>query len=98
MGAAGKDTIYGHGRLYLGDPAVYAFYTWLGASTEWTVAANWDAGSAPDSSVKVIIITDPDSGDNFPVIASGVNAAASRLVVKGGPVTIETGGNLTVGG
>lgn len=42
--------------------------TWTGnVSTEWNNADNWDSGSIPDATIKVIIPSDPVS-NRFPVI------------------------------
>jgi len=47
--------------------------TWTGnVSTEWNNADNWDSGSIPDATIKVIIPSDPVS-NRFPVINDAVN-------------------------
>jgi hypothetical protein len=77
-------------------PETYT-HTWLGKSTEWDSTSNWDAGSVPDTDAEALIPTTPADGNNFPLIGSGVNAAAKKLAVAGGPVVIQKDGILTLG-
>ena len=73
--------------------------TWSGSSsTDWSVAGNWDLGSAPVASSNVSI---PSAPSNQPHItqAAGSPAVCNNLTIQAGAVlTIDAGKALTVNG
>lgn len=81
MGASGQDTVYGYGRLYLGDPpGTTAGKTWDGsAGTDWHNAANWTPSGVPTVEDDVTV----PAVANEPVISAS-DAAANNLTVEAG--------------
>ena len=72
------------------------FFVWLGYSEFWNNAGNWTDGMVPDQTVLVLIPATP-SGGYFPKINTWPEAKASRLVMEGGRITVESG-KLAIGG
>jgi hypothetical protein len=99
----GVTTDYG-GSTRSGSPEMGAWekkntLTWTGtSSTDWSVAGNWDLGSAPLASS---IVSIPSAPTNQPHITSSVSspAACNNLIIAADAVlTIDPGKALTVNG
>jgi uncharacterized repeat protein (TIGR01451 family) len=73
---------------------------WIGLSTDWTSAANWDSGLVPscDPPVDAYIPVLPGATPNYPVIPYTVtqNFAENIFIENGAQLTLEPGANLTV--
>jgi subtilisin family serine protease len=93
MGPAGKDSQFGYGRLYLGDPPVLP-KTWNGSvNSDWHNAANWTPSGVPTGGIDVTI---PDM-TNDPVISNG-DAATDDLTLNAGAILDLTTRTLSVEG
>jgi hypothetical protein len=70
---------------------------WTGnVSTEWDNSGNWDSGTIPDGTIKVIIPSDPVSDPNrFPVINNAVNCYNINIG-PGAVVTVQSPGVLNI--
>ena len=95
MGSAGTDTVYGYGRLHLGDPpGPMADRIWNGSvSSDWHTADNWTPSGVPTSDLTVLI---PDTSRD-PVV-SAANAEAKDLTIDPGAVLDLTSRTITVEG
>jgi len=70
--------------------------TWLGNTTDWNTASNWNPASLPSSSDQIIIPTSP-SGGNMPTINSGSYTIKS-LTIESGATLTQNNGTLLVKG
>ncbi len=72
-------------------------YTWTGnVNTNWNNPGNWDSGIVPNTEIKVIIPTDPQSNpDRFPVI-NGPVSCHNITVAPGATILITAPGILDV--
>ena len=70
--------------------------TWTGVNTSWTNPVNWTFG-VPTGATDAVITATPVSGNNFPVITSGV--AVNNLTVQANAtLTVANAGALTLNG
>ncbi len=72
-------------------------FTWTGnVSSDWNNVGNWDRGSVPDATNKIIIPSDPISNpDRFPVITTTVNCYNINIAT-GANVTLQAPGVLNI--
>jgi hypothetical protein len=70
--------------------------TWVGATTNWNTASNWNPASIPGSSDEIIIPTSP-SGGNMPTINSG-SFTIKSLTIESSATLTQTSGTLLVKG
>jgi hypothetical protein len=72
-------------------------FIWTGnVSSEWNNTGNWDHGSLPDATNKVIIPTDPVSNpDRFPIITNTVNCYDINIG-EGAIIIIQSPGVLNI--
>jgi hypothetical protein len=95
MGPSGMDTIYGHGRLYLGDPAESPVgKSWNGSiSVDWHNHANWTPNGVPTAGDDVTIPIAP----NHPRVYTN-DAVVRNLTINSGVTLDLTNRTLSVEG
>lgn len=84
--------INARGRVYITDLGAYemVYSRWLGGSTAWAFAKNWERSYLPGSTNIVI----PGGRTNYPVIAPGpsftLNAGLRMIMLPGSKVTFNS--------
>ncbi len=85
--------IIGFLSILLSTGYTFAQKTWVGTTTDWNTASNWNPSGVPVSLDIVIIPTTP-AGGNMPTISSGT-FTTGQLTVESGATLTQTGGELT---
>jgi len=70
------DSIYYRGALPPGENY------WLGSNTSWSDTSNWSKNIVPDNAYDVIVPTNPQNGNYFPVISDTLNASCHKLILN----------------
>ncbi|QTE24142.1 Ig-like domain-containing protein [Polaribacter cellanae] len=99
IAATAVDDTSGNSFPGISDETTFNFttvaITWLGTTTDWNTASNWNSNSTPIATDDIII----PNVTIQPIITSGTTAVANNITIDASSsLTIAAGGSLTIEG